>query len=134
MAFNLYGIRFKPSLNAENLSYIVSRTLACACIHMYEYACMKHAYAKLEHACAYMCMRTHVLGFPWSHFFKNSLFNQKISYIFHKYFLQVNFHLIGTLGFRVLTSLGNEGPSHKGYKMRCLHLDTIQLQVKCILS
>ena len=95
VAFNLYGIRFKPSLNVENLSYIVSRTLACACIHMYEYACMKHAYAKLEHACAYMCMRTHVLGFPWSHFFKNSLFNQKISYIFHKYFLQVNFHLIG---------------------------------------
>ena len=94
VALKWYGIRSKPSLNAESLSYIVSRTLACACIHMYEYACMKHAYTKLEHACTYTCMHTHVLGFSWSHFSKNSLFNKKISYIFHKYFLQVNFDLI----------------------------------------
>ena len=26
-----------------------------------------------------------------------------------------------TLGLKVMLSLGNEGPSYKGYKMRCLH-------------
>jgi len=62
---------------------------------VYAYACMKHAYAKLEHACVYACMRKHALGFPWSLIFKNSLFIHKKSYIFQKYFLQVNFNLIG---------------------------------------
>ena len=94
MAPRRCGIHSKASLNAENLSCIVFGILACACIHVYEYACMKYAYVKLEHACTYVCMRTHVLGFSWSHFSKNSLFNKKISYIFHKYFLLVNFDLI----------------------------------------
>ena len=79
-------IHFKPSLNAENLPYMVFGTLACACMHVYAYAYMKHAHAELEHACAFACMHTHALGFSWSLFSKNSLFGQKISYIFHKHF------------------------------------------------
>ena len=86
MASRRCGIHSKPSLNAENLPFKVSRILAYTRMHMYMYACMKHAHADLKHACAYACMRTHALGFPWSLFLKNSLFGPKISYIFYKHF------------------------------------------------
>ena len=65
----------------------------------------------MKHACAYVCMRTHALRFLWPFFSKNSLFDPKISYIFHKHFPQVNFHLIRpstNLGYRILTSFGNK--------------------------
>jgi len=45
------------------LSFIVFGTLTCVHMLMYAYACMKHEYAELEHACTYACMRTHALGF-----------------------------------------------------------------------
>ena len=61
-------------LNAKNLSFIVSGTLACTRMLVYAYVCMKHALASLEHACTYMCMHTHALGFLWPFFSKNSLF------------------------------------------------------------
>ena len=77
------GICSKLSLNAENLSYIISETVACARMHVYAYACFMHVYTELEHACAYMYTCTHALGFPWSFFSKNNLFCPKISYIFH---------------------------------------------------
>ena len=95
MALRRYGIRSKPSLNAKNLPYIVSGTLGCTHMYVYVYACMKHVHVELEHACAYACMCMHALKFPWYLFSKNSLFGPKISYIFHKHFPQVNFHLIG---------------------------------------
>ena len=57
------GIHSKPIFNVENLSFLVSRTLACAHMPVYVYACMKHVHTELEHACAYACMRTHALGF-----------------------------------------------------------------------
>ena len=63
MASRRCGIHSKPSLNAENLPFKVSRTLANAHMHVYVYTCMKHAYVELEHACAYACMPTHALGF-----------------------------------------------------------------------
>ena len=50
-------------------------TRACVRMPMYVYVCMKHAFVELEHACAYACMHTHTLGFPWPLFSKNSLFN-----------------------------------------------------------
>ena len=78
MAPKRYGIRSKPSLNKKNLPYIVSGTIVCARMHVYAYACMKHAHVELELAC--MCM--HALEFSWYLFSKNSLFGQKISYIF----------------------------------------------------
>ena len=65
----------------------------------------------MKHACAYVCMHTHALRFLWPFFSKNSLFDPKISYIFHKHFPEVNFHLIRpstNLGFRILTSFGNK--------------------------
>ena len=46
-----------PNFNVDNLSFIVSRTLACVSMPMYAYACMKHAYAELEYA--YACTRMH---------------------------------------------------------------------------
>ena len=49
-----------PNFNVDNLSFIVSRTLACVCLPVYAYACMKHAYIELEHACTYACMRMNV--------------------------------------------------------------------------
>ena len=63
-------------------------------MHVYVYTCMKHAHEDLENACAYACMRMHALGFLWPFISKKSLFGPKISYIFHKHFPQVNFHLI----------------------------------------
>ena len=57
---------FIPNLNfneKKNLSFIVSGTLACIHMLVYAYTCMKLAYAGLEHAYAYACLRTHALGF-----------------------------------------------------------------------
>ena len=93
---------------------------------MHACPCMRtHAQAELEHACIYACIHTHALGFLWPFFSqKKSFILPKLSYIFHKNFLKSNFIWLGpkpTLGFRVLTSLGNEGLGHKGYKMRCLY-------------
>ena len=54
-----------PNFNTENLPFIVSRTLACICMLVYAYACMRHAYAKLKHAWAnvyaYACLRVSVV-------------------------------------------------------------------------
>ena len=52
-------------------------------------------HVELKYACAYACMRTHILGFSWSSFSKNSLFSPKKSYIFPKTFPQINFHPSG---------------------------------------
>ena len=93
-AYRWCEVHFKPSFNAENLSFLVSRTLACTHMPVYAYACMKHVQANLEHACTYACMHTHALGFLWPFFSKNIFILPKISYIFHKYFLQVSFQLI----------------------------------------
>jgi len=91
VAPRLCGIHSKPSLNVENLSYIVSGTLACASMHVYAHACKEHVYTELEHGYTYACMRMHALGFSRLLFSKNSLFGPKISYSFHKNFPQVNF-------------------------------------------
>ena len=92
--------------------------VACTRMHVYVYICLKHVHTNLKHVCTYTWMRTHALGFPWPFISKNkSLFGPKISYIFHKHFPQVNFHLIRpktTLGFRILISLENRDPSRKG--------------------
>ena len=58
------------ALNVEKLYFIVSRTLACARMPVYAYACMKHAHAGLEHACAYTCIHTDALGFCGISFLK----------------------------------------------------------------
>ena len=39
-----------PNFNVETLSFIVYGTLTCVYMPVYAYACMKHVYAKLEHA------------------------------------------------------------------------------------
>ena len=70
---NNVGFVPNQALNAENLSFIISRTLACIHMPMYAYACMKHTHAEFEHACAYVCMHMHALGFLWPFFSKNSL-------------------------------------------------------------
>ena len=41
------------NFNAKNLSFIVSRTLACIRIPVYTYECMKLVYASLKHAYAW---------------------------------------------------------------------------------
>jgi len=56
-----------PNFNAKNLFFIVSRSLTCVRIPLY-------VYVELKHACAYVCMRMHALGFPWFLYSKNSLF------------------------------------------------------------
>ena len=38
----------KPSFNAENLPFIISRTLTYVRMPVYAYTCMEHAYAELE--------------------------------------------------------------------------------------
>ena len=70
----LNDMGFIPNLgfNIENLSFIVSRTLACVHIPVYAYTCMKLAYAGLEHEYAYTSLRMHALGFLWPLFYKNS--------------------------------------------------------------
>ena len=62
------------NFKAKKLSFMVFGTLTCIHMPMYACACMKHAYTELEHACAYSCMRTHALGFPWYLFSKDNLF------------------------------------------------------------
>ena len=79
------------TLVQKNLTFIVSRTLACAHMPVYVYVCMKHAHAGLEHACVYACMRMHALGFLWPFFSKNSLFSSQTSYIFLKRFSSSQF-------------------------------------------
>ena len=44
-------------LNTKNFSFIVSRTVACAHMPVYAYACLKHVHVELEHECAYACPR-----------------------------------------------------------------------------
>ena len=39
-----------PKFNVETLPFIVYGTLTCVYMPVYAYACMKHVYAKLEHA------------------------------------------------------------------------------------
>ena len=63
MALDNVGFIPKPNFNVENLSFVVSKTIACVCMPVYVYVCMKHAFIELEHACAYACMYTHALGF-----------------------------------------------------------------------
>ena len=63
------------SLMQKNLSFIVSGTLACICMPVYGYACIKHAYAGLEQACAYAYMRMHALVFLGLNFPKINLFS-----------------------------------------------------------
>ena len=55
------------ALMHKNLSFIVSETLACVCMPVYAYACMKHAtYVRRSRACirmrvsAYACPRVYV--------------------------------------------------------------------------
>ena len=80
-------IRSKTKLQCrKNLFFIVARTLACACMPVYVYACMKHKHAELEHKCAYVYMCTHVLRFSWPLFSKNSLFGSKRVIFFQKHF------------------------------------------------
>ena len=63
---------------------------------MHACSCMRtHAQVELEHACVYACIHTHALGFLWPFFSqKKSFILPKLSYIFHKEFPQVKFHLI----------------------------------------
>ena len=71
-----------------NPSYVRMPVYACTCY--------KHAYAWLKCVYAYMCMHAHTIGFPVAFLFqKKSFILPEISYIFHKYFPQVNFHEIG---------------------------------------
>ena len=90
MAPKQRGIHSKLSFNAKkNFFYIVSRTLAA-----YACPCMRaHTISMCTHGLSVrmptrVCMRTLrvscCLSFP------------KISYIFHKHFPQINFHLIGS--------------------------------------
>jgi len=71
------NVGFIPNqvLNTENLHFIISRTLACAHMPVYVNAYIKHANGGLEHVCAYVCMRTHALGFSWPFLPKNRLFS-----------------------------------------------------------
>ena len=64
--------------------------------HMHACPCMRtHTQAELEHACVYACIHTHALGFLWPFFSQKKTFIlPKLSYIFHKEFPQVKFHLI----------------------------------------
>ena len=77
MAPKQCGFVPKSIFNAKkkkiSLSFIVSRTLTCVRMLVYAYACIKHVYVELEHACTYVCMHMHALVFPLSLFFKNSL-------------------------------------------------------------
>ena len=111
-------------LMQKNLPFIVSKTLACARMPVHAYACIKHVHAGLENTCAYACMRTHVLGFLWPFFSKNSLFSSYKSYIFSEntFLKSISIWLSPkpTLGFKILTSLGNGSLSRKRYKMQCL--------------
>ena len=92
---------------------------------MCTHASVMHAYAGLEHAYAYACLRIHALGFPLPLFSKSS-FIYLIRVIFSlKTFLKSISIWLGpklTLGFRILPSLGNGGLSREGYKMRCLQM------------
>ena len=47
----------------KNLSFVVFGTLACVHMPVYAYACMKLAYADLEHVYAYACPRVYVAFF-----------------------------------------------------------------------
>ena len=73
----LGDVGFIPNLNinVENLSFIVSRTLARVHIPVYVYACMKLVYGDLEHAYTYVCLYTHALRFSWPSFPKIDLFS-----------------------------------------------------------
>jgi len=62
------------ALMEKALPFIDFGPLACVCMPVYAYACMKHAYTALEHACAYACMRMHALGLPGLKFLKIDLF------------------------------------------------------------
>ena len=68
----LNNVGFNPNqfLNIENLHF-----LAYAHMPVYVNAYIKHANGGLEHVCAYVCMRTHALGFSWPFLPKNSLFS-----------------------------------------------------------
>ena len=95
-----------PNFNAENLPFIISRTLTCVCMPVYAYACIKfaytcikHAYVELEHACAYACMCTHTLEFSWSLFSKNSLFNSQKELYFPKILSSSQFQFDWTLNW-----------------------------------
>ena len=63
------------SLMQKKLSFIVSGTLTCICMPVYGYACIKHAYAGLEQACAYAYMHMHALVFLGLNFPKINLFS-----------------------------------------------------------
>jgi len=113
----------KLSFNAENFSFLIFGTLACALMLVYAYACTKHAHAELknahvefEHSCAYACMCVHALGFPWSLFSNKKVFLIKKRVIFfQKHFLKsisIRLGLKPTSGFRIPTSLWNGGLSH----------------------
>ena len=90
---------------------------------MYACPCMRtHGLSARTHTRVCMCTLrvSNGLSFP-----KLVLFLLKISYIFHKYFIKSIFIRLGhklTLDLGVLSSLENEGLSHKWYKMRCLQL------------
>ena len=84
----------------DNVGFVLSQVLNAEKLVFYSFwnpSMHAHArvHAELKYACAYACMRTHILGFSWSSFSKNSLFSPKKSYIFLKTFPQINFHPIG---------------------------------------
>ena len=78
---------FQTKIKCEKLSLYSFWNLSCICMPV-------HAYALLECAYAYMCMRAHTLGFPMAFLFQKYFYSSKNKFIFYKYFHQVNFHEI----------------------------------------
>ena len=126
-------VGFIPNLifNAEKLvfhSFWNIRLGSLACVHrlVYAYACMKHAHANFGHACTYMCMRTHALGFLDLFFPKIDLFNSWKSYIFPKTLSSSQFQFDRALNqpwaLEFQHHWGAGGLSCKEYKMRCLQM------------
>ena len=83
----------KLSFNATNLSF---HSFWNPSMHVYARVCMcmhTHSLSMRAHTCICVHMPQ---GLRSIYFLKIVLFFQKISYIFHKYFSQDNFHLIGS--------------------------------------
>ena len=110
---------FQTSIfNTENLSFIGLWNPTCVHRLMLAYASFNAAYVG-------SCLRMQAEGFLWPLFPKiDFVLIKKLYFPFYHISSQfvIWLGLKPTLGLRILASLENGGLSHKGYKMRCLHL------------